>query len=171
MTMLLTPPARAGLLALALATTGSLATAAPASEWPAGDGMDLAVTTDYLPTLGTAVAAAGLGDILAGPGPFTLFAPTEAAFARLPPGVLAELLLPQNRARLRALVLHHVVAGNLPAAGLGGGARLQTLDGGTLEVTSTAGGLAVNGARIRSVDVGTRNGVIHVIDQVLIPPG
>ena len=176
MTMPLTPPARAGLLALALATTGSLATAAPASEWPAGDGMDLAVTTDYLPTLGTAVAAAGLGDILAGPGPFTLFAPTEAAFARLPPGVLAELLLPQNRARLRALLLNHVVsghvvAGDLSAAGLGGGARLQTLDGGTLEVTSNAGGLAVNGARIRSVDVGTRNGVIHVIDQVLITPG
>jgi uncharacterized surface protein with fasciclin (FAS1) repeats len=174
-----TPAPRATLavtLAVALVATSSLATAAPSSAGPSSagpedEGMDLAVTTGYMPTFGKAVGAAGLGDVLAAPGPLTLFAPTEAAFARLAPGVLDELLRPENRARLRALLLNHVVAGNLPAASLGGGARLLTLDGGTLEVTSGANGLAVDGALVTGADVGTRNGVIHFIDRVLVPPG
>jgi len=173
-----TPTPRAALVAslaasltVGLVAASSLATAATSSAWTAGDGMNLAMTTDYMPTLGRAVAAAGFGDTLGGRGPFTFFAPTEAAFARLPPGVLADLLLPQNRERLRALLRNHTVAGDLPATGLAGGARLRNLDGGTLEVTSDADGLAVNGARIRSVDVGASNGVIHFIDEVLVPPG
>ncbi len=166
--MPLIPAPRAGLLALALAATGTVASAAPS---PADDWLDLAVTSDYMPSLGKAVVAAGLGDTLSGPGPFTLFAPTEAAFARLPPGVLEELLRPENRARLRGLLLHHLVAADLPAASLSDGARLRTLDGSTLELTSGAGGLAVNGARVTGADVGARNGVIHFIDRVLVPPG
>ena len=170
-----TTPAPRATLALALAVTlavnSGLATAAPSPAGPEDEGMDLAVTAGYMPTFGKAAAAAGLGDILGGAGPLTLFAPTEAAFARLAPGVLDELLRPENRARLRALLLNHVVAGSRPAASLGGGAPLQALGGGTLEVTSGANGLAVNGAGITGADVGTRNGVIHFIDQVLLPPG
>lgn len=169
---------RAGLpaLAIALAATSTLASAAPSPApallaGAADDGMDLAVTTGYMPTLGRAVAAAGLLDTLAGPGPFTLFAPTEAAFARLPAGTLDELLRPENRARLRALLANHLVPGNRPADSLGNGAWLRTLDGATLEVAAGADGLTVAGARVTSVDVGTRNAVIHFIDRVLVPPG
>ncbi|MBL8200639.1 MAG: fasciclin domain-containing protein [Chromatiales bacterium] len=170
-TLPLAPAPRAGLLAIALAASAAVASAAPSPAGQDADWMTLAVTTGYMPTLGRAVAAAGLVADLAGPGPFTLFAPTEAAFARLPPGVLEELLQPENQPRLRALLLGHLVAGDRPAASLGNGASLDALNGGTLAVSAGPGGLTVNGARVTSVDVGTRNAVIHFIDQVLIPPG
>jgi uncharacterized surface protein with fasciclin (FAS1) repeats len=171
------PPGRAGLPALALAlaaasaTASPPATAAPAALAPADDSLDLAVVTGYMPTFGKAVGAAGLADELSGPGPFTLFAPTEAAFARLPPGILDELLRPENQDRLRALLRGHQVAGSRPAASLAAGAALRTLDGGTLDLATGPGGLTVNGARVTSVDVGARNAVIHFIDRVLLPPG
>lgn len=168
--MTLPPVARQSLLAIALAATITAASAAPSARTD-GDWMDLAQTTGYMPTLGQALRAAGLVEALGQPGPFTLFAPTEAAFARLPPGTLDELLRPENQGRLRALLLGHLVAGDRPAASLAGGARLQTLEGGTLEIAPGEDGLTVNGARVTGADVATGNAVIHFIDRVLVPEG
>lgn len=169
--MTLPPVARRSLLAATLAATGAVASAAPPAAGSDEDWMDLAQATGYMPTLGQALRAAGLVEALGQPGPFTLFAPTEAAFARLPPGTLDELLRPENQGRLRALLLGHLVAGDRPAASLAGGARLQTLEGGTLEIAPGADGLAVNGARVTGADVATGNAVIHFIDRVLVPEG
>jgi uncharacterized surface protein with fasciclin (FAS1) repeats len=140
-----------------------------ASEAPmAGDIIDVASSTDGFATLTAAVTAAGLVDTLKGEGPFTVFAPTDDAFAALPAGVLDALLLPENKDVLTKILTYHVVAGKVMAADVTDG-DVPTVEGQTVAL-STADGVTVNGAKVVQADVETSNGVIHAIDAVILPP-
>jgi uncharacterized surface protein with fasciclin (FAS1) repeats len=138
------------------------------TEQAAGDIVDVASTTDGFTTLTAAVTAAGLVDTLKGEGPFTVFAPTDEAFAALPDGVLDALLLPENKDALTKILTYHAVAGNVMAADVTDG-DVPTVEGQTITL-STADGVTVNGANVIQADVVASNGVIHVIDAVLLPP-
>jgi transforming growth factor-beta-induced protein len=132
---------------------------------PVADNVETAIAAGF-ETLVAAVAAAGLVDALRAPGPFTIFAPTDAAFAALPEGALEALL--NDPAALAGVLTYHVVPGRVFASDLTEGLEATTLAGGTLTFT-LAGGARVNGAGIVAADVLTANGVIHVIDEVLLP--
>lgn len=133
------------------------------------DIVDTAVAAGSFETLVTAVKAAGLVDALKGEGPLTVFAPTDEAFAKLPAGTVESLLKPENVDQLKAVLLYHVVPGAIMAADVTDGAKPETLQGAT--VTAAVGdGVTINGARVVSADVAASNGVIHVIDTVLLPP-
>ncbi len=119
-------------------------------------------------TLVTAVKAAGLVDTLNGAGPFTIFAPTNAAFAKLPKGTVEDLLKPENKAKLTAILTYHVVAGKVLAADVKTG-KVKTVQGGELDVKVTDGGVTVDGAKVVKTDIIGKNGVIHVIDSVVLP--
>jgi uncharacterized surface protein with fasciclin (FAS1) repeats len=122
-----------------------------------------------LSTLSRALAASSLADRLSGSGPFTLFAPNDAAFAALAPGMLDDLLAPANRARLDRVLFYHVARRAIRAADLDQLIRpLQTLQGGYVEVNGMAG-VRINSARVLTADIPATNGLIHVIDTVLIP--
>jgi uncharacterized surface protein with fasciclin (FAS1) repeats len=108
-------------------------------------------------------------EALKGDGPFTVFAPTDAAFAKLPEGTVASLLKPENKAKLTDILTYHVVPGRLNANQLAAAASADTLQGGFLRFGIDAGRLQVNGVNIVGSDVETTNGVIHVIDEVLLP--
>jgi uncharacterized surface protein with fasciclin (FAS1) repeats len=164
-----TLPATAAVLTLTLAGTGLLGSALPASAADETPALDLAMALGYVPTFGAAVANTDLVVELRQPGPFTVFVPSEGAFARLPAGTLEDLQRPENRAALADLLRHHIVAGRIMASDLAGTSRLQTLAGSYLEVSSD--GLAVNGSRITTADELTANGVFHVVDTVILPPG
>ena len=119
-------------------------------------------------TLVAAVKAAGLVDTLNGTGPFTIFAPTNAAFEKLPKGTVEDLLKPENKAKLTAILTYHVVAGKVLAADVKTG-MVKTVQGGELDVKVAAGAVTVNGAKVLKTDILGTNGVIHVIDSVLLP--
>lgn len=119
-------------------------------------------------TLVAAVTAAGLGDALSGEGPLTVFAPTNAAFEALPEGLLEKLLLPENKDVLVKILTYHVVAAKVMAADVAAG-DVTSLEGSTFAVT-TDGGVKVNDANVTATDVPASNGVIHVIDAVIVPP-
>lgn len=131
--------------------------------------VDVAAANPSFSTLVTAVKAAGLVETLSGPGPFTVFAPTDAAFAALPAGTLEKLLLPENIESLKKVLTYHVVSGKLPAKRLRSGS-VATAEGSPVKVQVKMGKVTVNGAKVVSADVPTSNGVIHVIDTVLVPP-
>jgi transforming growth factor-beta-induced protein len=134
--------------------------------------LDLATTAAVaggFETLLAAVRAAGLEGALAGPGPFTVFAPTDAAFAALPPGTVEGLLADPEA--LRAVLLYHVVPGAVRAADVVGLTSAPTLNGASLRITVTNGEVRIEGARVVAADIEASNGVIHVIDAVLIPGG
>ena len=118
-------------------------------------------------TLVAAITAAGLGEALSGEGPFTVFAPTNAAFEALPAGLLEKLLLPENKEVLAQILKYHVVAGKVMAADVAAG-DVETLEGSTFTI-ATEGGVMVNTANVTATDVPASNGVIHVIDAVLVP--
>jgi uncharacterized surface protein with fasciclin (FAS1) repeats len=141
-------------------------------ETPAGemDLVDLAVSVDDLSTLVTAVKAAGLVETLKGKGPFTVFAPTNKAFEALPEGTLEMLLKPENKEKLAAVLTYHVVAGSYPAAKVKDGMTPKTVQGETFEISVYDGGVKVNDARVIKADVMATNGVVHVIDKVILPP-
>ena len=120
-------------------------------------------------TLAAALKAAGLVEALQGDGPFTVFAPTDDAFAKLPRGTVESLLEPGNRARLQAILKYHVIPGRLTASQALEAGSARTLQGESLQLRLSDGGLKVNDAGIVSIDLDTSNGVIHVIDSVLIP--
>ena len=120
-------------------------------------------------TLLAAATAAGLAEALATNGPFTVFAPTDEAFAALPEGTVENLLQPENRAELERLLQHHIVAGRLPAEEVLAAESLETLAGTTLQVTLDGEQPRVGGADITATNVMAGNGVIHVIDAVLLP--
>jgi len=123
--------------------------------------------TDFS-TLVAGVVAAGLADTLSGPGPFTVFAPTNEAFAKLPAGTLEELLKPENKEKLAAILTYHVVAGKVMSTDLSNGQKAATVNG--QEVTITIGeGVQVDTATISAADLEASNGVIHVIDSVIMP--
>ena len=130
----------------------------------------VAVASGRLDTLVAAVTAAELVDAIGGEGPFTVFAPTDEAFARLPEGTIASLLEPRNRATLVRILKHHVVPGRLTAADLVGRDSVETLAGTPLELEVTRGRLLVADAVVETADVAASNGVVHLIDRVLMPP-
>ena len=118
-------------------------------------------------TLVAAITAAGLGDALSGEGPFTVFAPTNAAFEALPAGLLEKLLLPENKEVLTKILTYHVVPAKVMAADVAAG-DVTTLEGSAFAIT-TEGGVKVNASNVTATDVAASNGVIHVIDAVLVP--
>lgn len=129
-----------------------------------------AVNADNVTTLVAAVTAAGLVDTLSGPGPFTVFAPTNSAFAKLPAGTVEMLLKPENKDQLIAVLTYHVVAGRLKASDLSDGQKLTTVNGQELTVKKEDGKVWINGsAMVETANVISSNGVTHVIDTVLLP--
>ena len=131
----------------------------------AKDIVDTAVAAGTFGTLATALKAAGLVDTLKGKGPFTVFAPTDAAFAKIPKADLDALL--KDKAKLNAVLTYHVVAGKVMAADVKAG-KVKTVQGSDLTV-ATAGGVMVDGAKVTATDIVADNGVIHVIDTVIMP--
>lgn len=149
----------------------SLAPQAEAAD-PAKSEKNLVQTAagiEQFSTLVAAVKAAGLVDALSGEGPFTVFAPTDEAFAKLPEGTIATLLKPENKEKLQGILKYHVVAGKYPAGKVLQKDSLTTLQGQSLVVKQNAEGAMVGPAKIVKTDVMTSNGVIHVIDAVLLP--
>lgn len=132
--------------------------------------VETAIANGSFNTLVAAVQAADLVDTLNGQGPFTVFAPTDEAFAALPAGVLDKLLLPENKAVLTQILTYHVVAGDVPASAVTTG-PVASVEGANLDLTADAGQVTVNDAKVVQADVVASNGVIHVIDAVLLPPG
>ena len=132
--------------------------------------VELAVGTDALSTLVAAVQAGGLVETLSGAGPFTVFAPTNEAFAALPAGTLETLLKPENKDQLVAILTYHVVPGAVKSTDLKNGMKAKTVNGKEVTIT-TMGGAKVNGASVVSADIMASNGVVHVIDAVILPPG
>lgn len=133
------------------------------------DIVDTAVGAGTFTTLVAAVTAAGLVDTLKGDGPFTVFAPTDAAFAALPAGTVEDLLKPENKDKLVALLTYHVIAGKVMSTDLTEGMKAATVNGAEVTITLD-GGAKVNGAAISTADIIAKNGVIHVIDAVIMPP-
>lgn len=133
----------------------------------AGDIVDVAAGNESFSTLVAAVKAAGLVDTLKGEGPFTVFAPTNEAFAKLPAGTVEDLLKPENKEKLVAILTFHVVPGKVMAADVKAG-EVATVQGGKITIT-TADGVKVDDAKVVTTDVAASNGVIHVIDSVIMP--
>jgi|SRR5512133_2419013 len=133
------------------------------------DIVDTAVATGNFNTLAKALQAAGLVDTLKGAGPFTVFAPTDEAFAKLPPGTLDELLKPENKEKLTAILTYHVVPGEVMAAQAMKLDSAKTVNGKELKITTEGGKVMVNDAQVTKPDIAASNGVIHVIDTVLMP--
>ncbi|WP_341906912.1 fasciclin domain-containing protein [Polaromonas sp. YR568] len=170
-------------LALSCAAVSSFAqvTVGGAPMFANKDIIDNAVNSKDHTTLVAAVKAAGLVDTLKGPGPFTVFAPTNAAFGALPAGTVDTLLKPENKGALTGVLTYHVVAGKMDAAALtkaiaagGGKATLKTVAGGNLTAMAAGGGVTVTdekggSAKVSIADVYQSNGVIHVVDKVLLP--
>ena len=135
----------------------------------AGTIVDVAVGAGSFTTLVAAVQAAGLAETLSGPGPFTVFAPTDDAFAALPEGLVDALLLPENADALTAILTYHVLGAEVPSSDVAAGA-VTTVQGEDAEITVDGDTIMINQATITAVDVEADNGVIHVIDQVIVPP-
>jgi uncharacterized surface protein with fasciclin (FAS1) repeats len=131
--------------------------------------VDVAAGAPQFSTLVAAVKAAGLVDTLSGAGPFTVFAPTNDAFAKLPAGTVDSLLKPENRSKLRAILLYHVVPGAVKSSDLKDG-DVKTANGEAVKVDITGGVVKINDATVTKADIPASNGEIHVIDTVLIPP-
>ena len=157
-----------------LAVTALLATVAAFSSvraepgTPQKDIVAVAAGAGNFTTLVAAVKAAGLVETLQGTGPFTVFAPTDEAFAKLPKGTVADLLKPENKAKLVAILTYHVVAGKVMAADVKT-MMAKTVNGKELDIKLADGAVTVNTAKVIKTDVAASNGVIHVIDTVLLP--
>ena len=134
------------------------------------DIVDTAVAAGQFKTLAAALGAAGLVDTLKGAGPFTVFAPTDDAFAKLPAGTVEELLKPENKGKLTAILTYHVVDGNVMAADVVKLTEAKTLNGMMVKVKVNGNTVMINDATVTSADIAASNGVIHVIDSVLLPP-
>ncbi|MFQ6551806.1 fasciclin domain-containing protein [Aestuariibius insulae] len=133
------------------------------------DIVDTAIAAGDFTTLVAAVQAAGLVETLKGPGPFTVFAPNDAAFAALPAGTVESLLEPENKDQLVSILTYHVAPGRYPASALAGqSGRIPTVQGQTLRLHG-ANGVRINSSNVISADINTSNGIIHVIDAVLLP--
>ena len=152
---------------LALLMTGlAISTTSTQSK----DIVDTAVSNGSFKTLAAALQAAGLVDTLKGKGPFTVFAPTDAAFAKLPAGTVETLLKPENKDQLRRVLTYHVVAGKVSAAEVTKMNSAKAVSGDTIQIAAKNGKVMVNNANVVTADVGASNGVIHVIDTVILPP-
>lgn len=144
---------------------GSASTAVPAKA----DIVDSAAAAGQFNTLVAAVKAAGLVDTLKGEGPFTVFAPTDEAFAKLPVGTVEDLLKPENRDQLVAILTYHVVSGKVSATEVAKLAEATTVQGSMVSVNVEGESVRINNANVLKTDIETSNGLIHVIDTVLIP--
>lgn len=133
------------------------------------DIVDTAVEAGMFKTLATALKAAGLVETLKAKGPFTVFAPTDEAFAKLPPGTLEDLLKPENKAKLVSVLTYHVVAGKLMAADVAKERSIKTLNGEVLRIQVVGNTVMVDNAKVIKADIVASNGVIHVIDAVVLP--
>ena len=153
---------------LPMMLAGAIALTLASSIASAADIVDTAVAGKFN-TLVAAVKAAGLVDTLKGPGPFTVFAPTDEAFAKLPPGTLEMLLKPENKAKLQSILEYHVVAGKVMAHDVMGLHSAKTVEGQNIAIETMNGGVMVNNAHVIKTDIVASNGVIHVIDTVMMP--
>lgn len=159
-------------VALVAATFG-LALAAPArADMHASaskDIVDTAVAAGSFKTLATALQAAGLVETLKGKGPYTVFAPTDAAFAKLPAGTVESLLKPENKDKLVSILTYHVVAGDVKAADVVKLKQAKTVNGASVAIKVAGGKVTVDDANVVKTDIAASNGTIHVIDSVLMP--
>jgi uncharacterized surface protein with fasciclin (FAS1) repeats len=144
---------------------------APARAQQNKDIVDTAVAAGSFTTLAKALTAADLVSTLKGPGPFTVFAPTDEAFAKLPAGTLESLLKPENKDKLRRILTYHVVSGDVRAADVVKLQSAKAVSGDTITVKASDGKVRVDGANVTKTDIRTSNGVIHVIDAVILPKG
>jgi uncharacterized surface protein with fasciclin (FAS1) repeats len=151
-------------IALSLLLAGSVMAGGPQK-----DIVDTAVAAGQFNTLAKALQAAGLVDTLKGKGPFTVFAPTDAAFAKLPAGTLEDLLKPENKSKLVEILTYHVVAGEVKASDVVKLTSAKTINGAPLKIMTTGGNVMIDDANVVKPDILCRNGVIHVIDTVLLP--
>jgi uncharacterized surface protein with fasciclin (FAS1) repeats len=159
--------------AVAAVLTAALGTgmrAALLAEGAQKDIVDTAVAAGSFKTLAKALETAGLLATLKGDGPFTVFAPTDEAFAKLPAGTLDSLLKPENKAKLQAVLTYHVVAGKVMAAEVAKKTSARTIEGTDVAIAVRNGSVHVNDATVVTPDIGASNGVIHVIDTVMLPP-
>ncbi len=155
-------------LAIAAAVSAPLAFGTAAAH--AANIVETAQQAGDFNTLVMLIETAGLADVLSGEGPFTVFAPTDAAFAALPEETLTALQQPENRDQLVAILTYHVVPGEVPSsAAAGTTAEIETVQGDTVMVDGTGDGVTVDGATVVAADVMADNGIIHVIDQVIMP--
>jgi len=145
-----------------------IAALAMVSKASAEDLVDTAVA-GHFNTLAAALKASGLVDALKGPGPFTVFAPTDEAFAKLPSGKVENLLKPENKDELRRILTYHVVTGRVTAKDVVKLDSAKTLEGGSVTIHAGDSGVMVNNAHVTKTDIPASNGVIHVIDTVLLP--
>jgi len=152
-----------------LALTAAALMAGPAfADSHSKDIVDIAAGNEDFSTLVAAVQAADLVETLKGDGPFTVFAPTNAAFAALPEGTVETLLKPENKDKLAAILTYHVVPGKVMSGDLSNGMSATTVQGSDVTIM-TEGGVMVNGANVTAADIEASNGVIHVIDAVILP--
>ena len=152
-----------------LALVACLGLVSPARAQQTKDIVDTAVAAGSFKTLAKALAAADLVGTLKGPGPFTVFAPTDEAFAKLPPGALDNLLKPENKATLRRVLTYHVVPGNVMAADVVKMTSAKAVSGDMLSIKTSGDSVMIGKARVVKTDIAASNGVIHVIDAVLMP--
>ena len=152
---------------MGMALTFALAGTAQAQS---RDIVDTAVAAGSFKTLAAALQAAGLVSTLKGPGPFTVFAPTDEAFAKLPAGTLDDLLKPENKQKLVSILTYHVVSGKVMAADVVKMQSAKAVSGDAIAVAVANGGVKVNQANVVKTDIAASNGIIHVIDAVILPP-
>ncbi len=161
---------RLGRLAAVAATVIGIAAGSASAYAADKDIVDTLVAAGQFKTLAAALTAAGLVDTLKGPGPFTVFAPTDAAFAKLQAGTVDTLLKPESKAKLTAILTYHVVAGKVMAADAVKLKEAKTVNGAMVAVKVDGGNVMINNAKVTTADIEASNGVIHVIDTVLLPP-
>ena len=159
------------MLAIGTTVLGMVVAAAnvTAADAPTKDIVDTAVAAGSFTTLAKALEAAGLVETLKGAGPFTVFAATDEAFAKLPAGTLETLLKPENRAKLTRILTYHVVPGRVMAADVVKLHSATAVSGDTIAIATHGGGVTVDNAHVVKTDIVATNGVIHVIDAVILP--
>lgn len=155
--------------ALALLAALVVAPTAQAGATPTKDIVDTAIAAGSFKTLAAALGAADLVGTLKGAGPFTVFAPTDAAFAKLPAGTLEDLLKPANKAKLVSILTYHVVPGEVSSGQVAKMTSAKTVQGGSVTIAAKSGAVMIDGAKVTQADIIASNGVIHVIDSVVLP--
>ena len=155
-----------GIVAALVAVSGARSVA----QAPSKDIVETAVAAGSFTTLAKALQAAGLVETLKGKGPFTVFAPTDEAFAKLPAGTLEALLKPENKAKLTRILTSHVVAGKVGSAQVVKMKSAKAVSGVTLAITTSGKTVMVDNATVVKTDIAASNGIIHVIDSVIVPP-
>ncbi len=160
-----------GKLPAVAAMTLSLAVGSTFALAAGKDIVDTAAAAGQFNTFVAAVKAAGLAETLKGTGPFTVFAPTDEAFAKLPTGTVADLLKPENKSKLVSVLTYHVVSGKVMSKDIAGKmTKAKAVEGASIAIDATKGGVMVDNAKVVTADIEASNGVIHVIDTVIMPP-